>query len=95
MRLFNTASGLLEEVSKSEHLGVYVCGITPAGADPRAHVAEVRAALDDDLDVPRAVRAVADLAESILQGGSDSTAVDGLLACCNILGLLPLVSRFS
>lgn len=66
-----------------------------AGADPRARVAEVRAGLDDDLDVPRAVRAVADLADSIIQGGSDSTAVDGLLTCCNSLGLLSLVSRFS
>lgn len=58
-----------------------------AGADPRPYIAEVRAALDGDLDVPRALRAAADLARSISQGGGDPTAVEGLLTCCNILGI--------
>jgi L-cysteine:1D-myo-inositol 2-amino-2-deoxy-alpha-D-glucopyranoside ligase len=58
-----------------------------AGADPRPYVAEVRAALDDDLDAPRAVTAVAGLAESINRGGSDQTAVEGLRTCCALLGL--------
>jgi L-cysteine:1D-myo-inositol 2-amino-2-deoxy-alpha-D-glucopyranoside ligase len=58
-----------------------------AGADPRPYIAEVRAALDDDLDVPRAVTAVAGLADSINRGGSDQTAVEGLRTCCAILGI--------
>ena len=58
-----------------------------AGADPRPYIAEVRAALDDDLDVPRAVTAVARLAESLNRGGSDQTAVEGLRTCCALLGL--------
>lgn len=29
MRLFNTARRELEEVSRSGHLGLYICGITP------------------------------------------------------------------
>ena len=57
------------------------------GADPRSYVAEVRAALDDDLDAPRALRAVTALATSINQGGNDETAIDGLLTCCSILGI--------
>src|SRR6266853_1932629 len=58
-----------------------------AGADPRPYIAEVRAALDDDLNAPRAVNAVTDLANSISHGGSNQTAVKGLLKCCTILGI--------
>jgi len=58
-----------------------------AGADPRPYLAEVRAALDDDLNAPRAVNAVTDLADSISEGGSDKSAGDGVLTCCNILGI--------
>jgi L-cysteine:1D-myo-inositol 2-amino-2-deoxy-alpha-D-glucopyranoside ligase len=54
-------------------------------ADPRLYIAEVRAALDDELDVTRGVRAVADLAGSITQGGGDPTAVEGLLTCWRIV----------
>ena len=57
------------------------------GADPRPYVAEVRSALDDDLDVPRALRAVAELAASIDQGGTDESAAQGMLTCCGILGI--------
>jgi L-cysteine:1D-myo-inositol 2-amino-2-deoxy-alpha-D-glucopyranoside ligase len=42
-----------------------------AGPDPRPYIAAVRAALDDDLDAPRALTVVSDLAHSIGQGGSD------------------------
>ena len=56
-----------------------------AGADPQPYLAEVRAALDDDLDVPRAVNAVTHLADSISQGGRNETAVKGLHTCCDIL----------
>ena len=58
-----------------------------AGADPRPYIAEVRAALDDDLNAPRALNAVTDLADSISHGGSNQTAVKGLLKCCTILGI--------
>jgi len=57
------------------------------GADPRPYVAEMRAALDDDLNVPRALSAVADLATSINQGGTDESAIQGLLTCGSILGV--------
>lgn len=57
------------------------------GADPRPYIAEVRAALDDDLNAPRALRTVTDLADSINRGGSDKTAIEGLLTCCSILGI--------
>jgi L-cysteine:1D-myo-inositol 2-amino-2-deoxy-alpha-D-glucopyranoside ligase len=57
------------------------------GADPRPFVTEVRAALDDDLNVPRALSAVADLAAGINQGGRDASAVQGVITCCNLLGI--------
>jgi L-cysteine:1D-myo-inositol 2-amino-2-deoxy-alpha-D-glucopyranoside ligase len=57
------------------------------GADPRPYIAAVRAALDDDLNAPRALRAVSDLAATINRGGTDETAVEGLLTCCSILGI--------
>src|SRR5207248_748635 len=39
------------------------------GADPRPFAQRVRAALDDDLDVPSALEALDDLASAILSGG--------------------------
>jgi L-cysteine:1D-myo-inositol 2-amino-2-deoxy-alpha-D-glucopyranoside ligase len=57
------------------------------GADPRPFIAEVRAALDDDLNAPRALRAVTDLADSINRGGSDEAAIEGLRTCCGVLGI--------
>ena len=44
------------------------------GADPRPFAEEVRAALDDDLDVPRALDALDDLASAILSGGDHRDA---------------------
>ncbi len=46
------------------------------GPDPAPFAAKVRAALDDDLDAPRALEALDDLASAILSGGDDPTAVD-------------------
>ena len=46
----------------------------PDGADPRRSRGAVRAALDDDLDAPRALEALDDLASAVLSGGSDTTA---------------------
>src|ERR671934_1772874 len=43
------------------------------GPDPRAFAQRVRDALDDDLDAPRAIDALDDLASAILSGGSDPT----------------------
>ncbi|MDQ1498109.1 MAG: L-cysteine:1D-myo-inositol 2-amino-2-deoxy-alpha-D-glucopyranoside ligase [Actinomycetota bacterium] len=62
------------------------CGSDPAfagGADPRPFAERVRTALDDDLDVPRALDALDDLASAILSGGDhrDAPAVLAELAC--------------
>jgi L-cysteine:1D-myo-inositol 2-amino-2-deoxy-alpha-D-glucopyranoside ligase len=46
----------------------------PDGPDPRPFATRVRAALDDDLDAPRALDALDDLASAILSGGSDAHA---------------------
>ena len=46
----------------------------PSGPDPAAFAARVRAALDDDLDAPRACEALDDLASAILSGGDDPGA---------------------
>jgi L-cysteine:1D-myo-inositol 2-amino-2-deoxy-alpha-D-glucopyranoside ligase len=46
----------------------------PDGADPRPFAARVRAAIDRDLDAPRALEALDDLASAVLSGGSDPTA---------------------
>jgi cysteinyl-tRNA synthetase len=46
----------------------------PDGADPRPYAARVRAAIDHDLDAPRALEALDDLASAILSGGGDTTA---------------------
>jgi DALR anticodon binding protein len=47
----------------------------------------VRAALDDDLNAPRALCAITDLAATINRGGSNETAIEGLLTCYSILGI--------
>ena len=57
------------------------------GADPAPFAARVRAALDDDLDVPRAVDALDDLASAVLSGGSSTKAPGALLELAGLLGL--------
>jgi hypothetical protein len=47
----------------------------------------VRAALDDDLDAPRAVEALDDLASAILSGGDDPSAPETLRELGNLLGV--------
>jgi L-cysteine:1D-myo-inositol 2-amino-2-deoxy-alpha-D-glucopyranoside ligase len=59
----------------------------PDGADPRPFSARVRAALDDDLDAPRALEALDDLASAVLSGGSDPDAPVVLLELGNLLGV--------
>jgi L-cysteine:1D-myo-inositol 2-amino-2-deoxy-alpha-D-glucopyranoside ligase len=46
----------------------------PDGPDPRPFAQAVRDALDDDLDAPRALDALDDLASAVLSGGSDTSA---------------------
>jgi L-cysteine:1D-myo-inositol 2-amino-2-deoxy-alpha-D-glucopyranoside ligase len=57
------------------------------GADPRPFAEEVRAALDDDLDVPRALDALDDLASAILSGGPDPNAPAGLVELARLVGV--------
>ena len=45
-----------------------------AGPDPEPFAARVRAALDDDLDAPKALEALDDLASAVLSGGTDRRA---------------------
>jgi L-cysteine:1D-myo-inositol 2-amino-2-deoxy-alpha-D-glucopyranoside ligase len=59
----------------------------PDGADPAPFAARVRAALDDDLDAPRALDALDDLASAVLSGGSDETAPAVLFELAGLLGL--------
>ena len=48
-----------------------VAAARPAGPDPTPFAVRVRAALDDDLDAPRTVEALDDLASAVLSGGDD------------------------
>jgi L-cysteine:1D-myo-inositol 2-amino-2-deoxy-alpha-D-glucopyranoside ligase len=59
----------------------------PGGADPRPFALRVRAALDDDLDAPRALDALDDLASATLSGGDDPTAPETLRDLGSLLGL--------
>ena len=57
------------------------------GADPRPFAARVRAAIDDDLDAPRALEALDDLASAVLSGGGDPSAPDALRELGALLGI--------
>jgi L-cysteine:1D-myo-inositol 2-amino-2-deoxy-alpha-D-glucopyranoside ligase len=57
------------------------------GADPRPFAVRVRKALDDDLDVPRALDALDDLASAILSGGPDPSAPGQLVELAGLLGV--------
>jgi L-cysteine:1D-myo-inositol 2-amino-2-deoxy-alpha-D-glucopyranoside ligase len=59
----------------------------PGGADPRPFAARVRAAIDDDLDAPRALEALDDLASAVLSGGVDPSAPDTLRELGALLGI--------
>jgi len=67
-----------------------------AGPDPRPFGERVRRALDDDLDAPRALEALDDLASAILSGGADPGAADGLCDLAALVGVdlrRPLTDR--
>ena len=57
------------------------------GPDPRPFAARVRAAIDDDLDAPRALEALDDLASAILSGSGDASAPDVLRELGQLLGI--------
>ncbi|MGQ0804088.1 MAG: cysteine--tRNA ligase [Actinomycetota bacterium] len=59
----------------------------PDGADPRPFAERVRSALDNDLDAPRALEALDDLASAVLSGGSDRSAPTELCGLGELLGL--------
>ena len=59
----------------------------PDGADPRPFAARVRDALDNDLDSPRALEALDDLASAVLSGGHDTSAPGVLRELGALLGL--------
>ena len=59
----------------------------PDGADPAPFAERVRAAIDNDLDTPRAVDALDDLASAVLSGGSSPEAPGVLLELGRLLGL--------
>jgi len=58
-----------------------------AGPDAAPFAARVRAALDDDLDAPRALDALADLADAILSGGTDTSAPGALRELGALVGV--------
>jgi L-cysteine:1D-myo-inositol 2-amino-2-deoxy-alpha-D-glucopyranoside ligase len=59
----------------------------PTGPDPRPYAQRVRAAIDDDLDIPRALDALDDLASAILSGGDDPNAHTVLCELGQLLGI--------
>jgi len=66
------------------------CASDPAfrgGADPRPFAEKVRVALDDDLDVPRALDALDDLASAILSGGDHAEAPGALVELAGLIGV--------
>jgi L-cysteine:1D-myo-inositol 2-amino-2-deoxy-alpha-D-glucopyranoside ligase len=58
-----------------------------AGSDPRPFADQVRAALDDDLNAPRALEALDDLASAILSGGDDTSAPGALRDLASLIGV--------
>ena len=62
-------------------------GSAPDGADPRPFEARVRQAIDDDLDVPKALDALDDLASAILSGGPHDEAPAVLADLASLLGV--------
>ena len=59
----------------------------PDGPNPLPFADRVREAIDDDLDAPRALEALDDLASAILSGGSDTRAPEVLRELGMLLGV--------
>ncbi len=62
-------------------------GARSGGPDPAPYAARVRAALDDDLDAPRAVEALDELASAVLSGGDDPRATATLAELASLVGV--------
>jgi L-cysteine:1D-myo-inositol 2-amino-2-deoxy-alpha-D-glucopyranoside ligase len=58
-----------------------------SGPDPTEFARRVRAAIDDDLDAPKALEALTEMADAVLSGGDDATAPDVLRELCKLLGI--------
>jgi L-cysteine:1D-myo-inositol 2-amino-2-deoxy-alpha-D-glucopyranoside ligase len=59
----------------------------PDGPDPAPFAQRVRDAIDNDLDAPRAIEALGELADAILSGGHDESAPKALCELGELLGL--------
>ncbi len=59
----------------------------PRGPDPTPFAQRVRAAIDHDLDAPRALEALGELADAVLSGGEDETGPDVLRELSALLGI--------
>ncbi len=57
------------------------------GPDPAPFADRVRAAIDDDLDAPRAIDALGELADAVLSGGDDPSAPAVLVELCALIGV--------
>ena len=57
------------------------------GPDPEPFARRVRAAIDQDLDAPKALEALGELADAVLSGGSDDTGPDVLRELSALLGI--------
>jgi L-cysteine:1D-myo-inositol 2-amino-2-deoxy-alpha-D-glucopyranoside ligase len=57
------------------------------GPDPTRYAERVREAIDNDLDTPRALDALDDLASAILSGGDDASARPVLCELGRLLGI--------
>ncbi len=62
-------------------------GARPDGPDPAPFRARVCDAIDDDLDAPRALDALGELADAILSGGTDPTAPAVLTELAALIGV--------
>src|SRR6478752_6224866 len=60
---------------------------SPDGPDPAPFAQRVRDAIDDDLDAPRALEALDDLASAVLSGGDDTSAPVVLRELGALLGI--------
>ena len=57
------------------------------GPDPSGYANRVRDAIDHDLDTPKALEALGELADAVLSGGADPTAPDVLRELSALLGI--------
>ena len=66
---------------------LYEASRCTSGPDPAWYAERVRAALDDDLDVPKVRAVLQNFAEAILLGGPDESAPAALRELCSLCGI--------